>query len=66
MSAPSAVSVDDDLATRETGVTLRAADDEETGRLDLGTIMVSTQAKQTGDLQYSRGKWSCRRDTWRG
>lgn len=36
---PTAIRVDDDLAACQTGVTLRATDDEETGRLDLDMLV---------------------------
>jgi hypothetical protein len=38
VGAPATVGVNDDLAAGETSVTLWAADDEETGRLDLSVV----------------------------
>lgn len=38
MSAPAAVGVDDNLSSRETGVSLRPTNNEQSGRLDLDAL----------------------------
>ena len=64
VSAPAAVGVDDDLAAGETGIALRATDDEQAGGLDL--VSVSIHHFRPGRRCNSRGRWSGHRGTWRG
>ncbi len=51
VGTPAAVGVDDDLAASETGVTLWATDDEETGRLNLLKVSAENKiAQEYGQL----------------
>lgn len=64
VSTPTTVGVDNDLATSQTGITLRSTDDEQARWLDLRGIsngIDSSAAKR--DL---RGRWSCRQGSWQG
>ena len=45
VGTPATVGIDDDLAAGQTGVTLRTANDEETGRLDLRTLVMFEKEK---------------------
>ena len=42
MGAPSSIGIDDDLASGETGITLRTTDDEETRGLNLTGVMLAS------------------------
>jgi hypothetical protein len=61
---PAAVGVDDDLATSETGVTLRTADDETTRGLDLRQPSASQLRQETSS--NGRGRPCARHACWPG
>ena len=58
--SPSTVSVDNDLAASETGITLWSTDDEEPRRLNLGRAI--SMRKTAEKEAYLRGKLSYRQD----
>lgn len=60
VGTPATVGVDNDLATGQTGVTLRATDDEEARGLDLRLLLVSVPGWLGLGQRYSRGRWSRR------
>ena len=64
VSTPATVGVNDDLTASKTGVTLGTTNDEVARGLNLR--FVSWSSKQGAMWQYVRGRWSCRRGTWRG
>ena len=55
MRSPSAIGVDDDLTTGQTGIALRAANNEPSGWLNLSEIalMVSVSGEQNEEDRFS-------------
>lgn len=64
VGTPTAISIDDDLAAGQTGVTLGTTNDEKTRGLDLWSCQLLLGQSQMH--VYLRGRRSCRQGTWRG